>query len=100
MTYNIQYKFKPENTSPGPNKCEVCVDKGLTDYAVKLNVPCFALQVWEGSGENARIISYWIIDKNTQKPIFQDSRSQVCEYILENISNELHKENESVVESS
>lgn len=100
MVYNIQYKFKPKDTFPGPNKCEVCFDSTLTGYANELGVPCFVLQVWEGSGENARITSYWVVDKNTQKTIFQDPRPQVCEYILENISNELHKENEPVIESS
>ena len=77
---------------------EVCVHKGLTDYAQRLGVDYFIVQCWEGQGKDSRIVNYSIIDKNTKQVVFMDPRVHVCEYVLENIANSMKEESE--VESS
>ena len=98
MIINLQHLFKPKETSPGLKEGqEACVHKGLTEYAEKLGIPYFGLQLWEGAGEDTHVEGYALVNKDTKQVEFIDSRSQVCEYILETISR--HQE-EQPVESS
>ena len=92
---NLQYLFKPGEMSPGLDEGqEACVDRGLTEYAAELGVSCFALQLWEAKGDESHIVQYALIDKDTKKIIFMDSRVHVCEYVLENISQHLQSQKE------
>jgi len=86
MIINLQYKFKPENISPGPDGTEICVDKNLTEYAADLGLSVYVIQVWEGQNEDSHIERYIIFDSKLKKPIFSDHRYHVVEYILENIA--------------
>ena len=98
MTYNIQYKYKPANVTPGPKEGqEMCIHRGLTEYCEMLKVPAYVLQIWEGSGEEASIVNYVLVDVKEKKPIFEDHRYSVIEYIIENISKSI---NNSDVEES
>jgi hypothetical protein len=76
---------------------EACVHRELTEYAAELGVPCFALQIWEGKGQDSHITNYTLIDKNTKKIIFTDRRVQVCEYILESIAEQLQSQKEEAM---
>lgn len=94
MVYNIQYMFKPESSmSPGfKDNQEVCVHKGLTEYAQDLGVPIFVLQMWEGSGKDSHVTGYTIIDKETNKIVFIDGRHDVIEYIIEQFAANMNTE--------
>lgn len=96
MIHNIQYKFKPKELSPGLKEGqEATVCEGLTRYAQSLGVPCFALRLWEGEGEESKMVGYALVDMTTQQVFFTDHRYDVCEYILENV-----KKKDVPVESS
>ena len=94
---NIQHKFKPQHLSPGfhPGQ-QVCVHKGLTEYAVQNNVPAFVLQLWEGEGINIRVTGYSLIDKESGKTIFTDHRHDVIEYMIESIAYQMSKKAEAL----
>lgn len=91
MIKNIQYMFKPENTSPGfePGQ-EVCVDKYLTEYCQVKEIPYVVMQSWRGSGEETYKEGYILVNTTTKQIEFTDERPQVLEYIIESISNHLH----------
>ncbi len=98
MIINLQHLFKPKETSPGLKEGqETCVHRGLTEYAGELGVPYFGLQLWEGTGEDAHVEGYALVNKDTKQIVFVDQRHQVCEYILETISK--HQEEQSVESS-
>jgi len=95
MTTNLQYLFKSPNSSPGPNGTEICVDKRLTEYSKELGLKFYVVQLWEGNDEDTQLINYIVIDPEQKIQIFSDPRSQVIEYILENISNNQQTDVES-----
>ncbi len=98
MIINLQHLFKPKETSLGFEEGqETCVHRGLTEYAGGLGVPYFGLQLWKGSGEDAHVEGYALVNKDTKQVVFVDQRPQVCEYILETISK--HQEEQSVESS-
>jgi hypothetical protein len=93
MIENIQYKFKPTETSPGfHDGQEMCIHRGLTEYCAELRVPCFVVQLWEGADKEAHVVGYAIINKDTKQLVFTDRRHDVCEYIIENIANQMMRQ--------
>jgi len=96
MTYNLQYRFKPAEMSPGFEEGQqVCVHSGLTAYAKSLGVPCFALQLWRGEGETSYVEGYALVDMQTKQILFIDHRHDVCEYNIEQIAYKLSEQKES-----
>ena len=90
MIENIQYKFKPQETSPWiRDGQEMCIHKGLTDYCMFFGIPCFVVQVWEGQDRDAHVVEYAIINKNDKQLVFIDRRHDVIEYIIENIASQM-----------
>ena len=89
---NIQHRLKPPHLSPGFKEGQqVCVHKGLTEYAIACGVPAFVLQLWEGSDETIHVSGYSLVEKDTNKIIFTDHRHDVIEYMIESIAYQLSK---------
>ena len=96
MIYNLQYKFKPEEMSPGFEEGQqVCVHAGLTSYAKDLGVSCFVLQLWRGSGESSYVEGYAMVNTQSKQIFFVDHRHDVCEYTIEQIAYKMQSQKES-----
>lgn len=90
MIYNLQYLFKPESLTPGPQPgTEIGPDRILSLYCKSLGIPYLVMQVWTGSGEESSIDNYMLINITTQEIACIDHRPQVIEYFIEQIAESI-----------